>query len=192
MYKIFQDINHTYEKSNCTQVYLTEKFWLVNGWKGDFMHGPEMTVLNKGKECNWRFPYTMYSINSLVKNNMKLWLNYDKIKGKSNWQETLAVNRSLIVYSTVVGNAEVQPKVRSLTPHSHQKRASHWKFSVKYVSINGCSTIRGCRCCVVSGTSRTVRFHGFLLTLGKRILYLSANSSWRSCPQGSVYFRVLC
>jgi hypothetical protein len=59
------------------------------------MHGPEMTdkktivsadkqVLNKGKECNWRFPYTMYSINSLVKNNMKLWLNYDKIKGKSN------------------------------------------------------------------------------------------------------------
>jgi hypothetical protein len=60
MYKTFKDINHPYEKSNCTQVYLTKKFWLVYGWKGDFMHGPEMTnkktivsaeeqVLNKGK-----------------------------------------------------------------------------------------------------------------------------------------------
>lgn len=41
------------------------------------MHGPEMTnkksivsaakqVLNKGKEHNWNFSYTMYSINSQV------------------------------------------------------------------------------------------------------------------------------
>jgi hypothetical protein len=42
MYKTFEAIK-SYEKPKCAYVYLTEKLWLVNGRKGDFMHGPEMT-----------------------------------------------------------------------------------------------------------------------------------------------------
>lgn len=43
MHGTFKDINQPYDILECAYIYLTEKLWLVNGRKGDFMHGPEMT-----------------------------------------------------------------------------------------------------------------------------------------------------